>query len=876
MKTLELKNFGEGEDLTDGDFSSDQNRFLELINYRITNAGRIQRRPPVIKVVDTFGSNTTGLIERDGQRLTFIPRGEVADIETPTDVDVLEFDPPNNVVSSSIEDVCNLGDTFVVLMRHEDSSSIWFYALHIFDDAPNKYTYTDDPAFPWYHIRAVSSAALKRAVLTVAGSKVWICGPDGNTYGSGVANARKWNLFTLPELLRYGYQFHYYNSAGVDGVVQVTIPVNFLDVNYSPYSLLGSPIGNFRMQEFIDAGDINHNDAFREDKWANASSEIGKEYNENVTTTPASNQWSYGQTANLAVNATYDFWVNAYVHMKAGRWYRFTWTPANITGSAGRLKVVSGMFEPDKTSAYGWSPSTYQFMLADSGQKQFELNDKFFYTATPEHFEVSVNGVVKTVTTDYTISQSDTNKVKLTLVTGATASDAVEVRQLLFVHLISTSQYSIVVPPGIMRIDGIDYNFPGSSIVMPDENAALGVTNHRITINTRNLVNGSGSLLEDNSGSGGGNPAYKSWTNYLLLDAYVQYPSVPVAQVSYDYNYTASAQQEAAYQDAEDYAGSSASERDTVVLPTASHDSGGGIPTLLYGIKNRLLVGYSGGMQLWSVNEDANQDEKLDISPVGTGNQLQPHGVLFGGGVMAPMENGYWLIGLGGDLSDKLSDDRVGEKIERFGVPQVSTAVFWPWLGEYIAVETVNGNFRFRVLDLHRSKKISGWSRWTLTGITGVDYKTMIPVKDKLYFRSGEDLYYIDAGAYDRATATGTFRDSNDTAGDGNAYVSRAVWRYNDFKKPKIKKDIRGIDVIQTPCGLSVFGQDATATFDFRPVGYNPNLIEFGPTITGSTYGKDTCELSMETDQLSVVMESTDELGHELQALAILFDYQED
>jgi hypothetical protein len=879
VRTLELKNFGEGEDLSDGEFSSDQNRFLELINYRITNRRRIQRRPPVVKVAGDFGANTLGLTLRDGQMLTMVPRGVAVDIGTPTGVNTLAYDEPTGAISSAIEDADNMGDTVLVLMRHEYASGVWGFSFHVFDSAPNLFTYTTDPAFPWWHTRAASSDELPRVVITTAASKVWMTGPDGNTHSSGVAAPRKWNHLTLVELLRYGQQFHFYNTAAVAGTADMPVPINYLDLQNSYFTDLGKPVGNFRIQEYVTAGDISHDDAFREDRWADANGEVGKEYNDVLTGALASNEWWLNSTPNTAAATTYADWVMPRVYMKPGRWYRLCWTPPNLIGSHQRFHVQSGVLQIDRTLTTRYAPSTYQFLLAGTTQLEYELDSRFVYTATPEHFEVRLNGVILVVGADYTLSQASSGKIKLTLVAAPTLNDSIEVRQFILVTIGGGVTHSVILPPGKISVDGTVYDWTGAELQFPAPVFGAGQFRWHICIDTATLTRGSGSLIVYATNVGAGNVLVKSWTHLVIMTAFQTLPGPIDSVIRYDTSYLPTAAQESAHQDAQDYAGATANERDTTILPTASHDSSGGMPTLLHGVKNRLLVCYGGSKQLWAVNEDANADEKLTVEEGGTGDQATPHGVRFAGGVMVPLVDGYNLLSLAGEQSDKFGEgDNVGDKIERFGVPNVLTAVYWPKLREYVAAEVVDGEFRLRVLDLHHTKAgtVTGWSRWTLEGITSIDYRTMRAIGDRLYFRSGTSLYYIDGGAYDRALVAGTFRDTNDTPGAGNAYLSRAVWRFNDFKKPGVTKDVRGINVVQTPCGLFTKAQLATAEFRFRPYGPNSDLEELGPTITGSTYGKDLHELSMETDHLSVVMESTDELGHELQALAILFDYQEE
>ncbi len=707
-----------------------------------------------------------------------------------------------------------------------------------------------DPAFPWTHYRAASVADLPRVTIAVVNGKVAICTPKGDTAYSGIENPHKWNLSSVEDLLLFGYQMHAYNGASVAGVFEFVVPVNHALFGFG-FSDYAEAFPDYRVQEYITAGDIDNIAAQRENNWQKVGGAVGNVNRFTIAAPAVLGDYSTGTAPNPTASPTFPYYAKIKVYANPGRWVRFTWIPSAATVAARKLSVVSGTVAPRSQNQN--ATDSYQFLVGDGVAAEFILDETFVFTTTPELWQIKKNGVTLIYTTDFTIVQTQDLKTKIVFVAVPADGDGLDARQYRCKYSAGAGYNECTIPPGRILIDGVVYAVPGQWSPVPTASFLF------IGYDVRQVLAGIPNSLAFSGNFAGNIEAFPAcwWFLPVAVTDTQTSPTNPSFVSWVDAFYLPTPAQQAAFEDAQDFAGVTPTDSDCGVLPTASHDRSGGLPQLLIGVKDRLLVVYRGGMQLWKFVENGNLNEKMDLSPIGFDEQLTPHGVQIDDLTVVPLVNGYRAISVYGQLSDGIDSDRLGEKIARFGTPQVHTAAWWPYLNEYVAFETVDGESRFRVLDYHMKtkEKVAAWARWYVDGVSSVTYKSLLPLGSKLYFRSGNKLHYFDAAA--TGSAGDPFRDSEDA--EGFAYESTIEFRMNDFKNPNASKEVLGIDLIQ----------NGRATFDFRTVGYDLTQIMPGPTINGPTVGKEMHGLAMMAPQFGVIVTSKDETGYELQQLQL-------
>lgn len=106
------------------------------------------------------------------------------------------------------------------------------------------------------------------------------------------------------------------------------------------------------------------------------------------------------------------------------------------------------------------------------------------------------------------------------------------------------------------------------------------------------------------------------------------------------------------------------------------------------------------------------------------------------------------------------------------------------------------------VYTLSETSKVMGWRKWELS----VPVEYMVEHNKKLYVRSGNTLYQFDPNY-----------------ADGTNFTFET--HYDTFGSPGLAKAVATVDVVMR----------GTATISFMPDVRDPDAVEEGPTITGST-----------------------------------------
>jgi hypothetical protein len=838
--TFKLDDFAGGLDLgAVADFASAQNRWKVLKNVRTTKDRTIQRRPPC-KLFNTVDGRSQGLIYIGTQAYVIASKAAnvVTPIVVPSGVTALLYDCPyaqnaNPDTFILLDAVVFNGSVCALLAQTEDTGgSITRVMLHVFDNAPDLPTYVTDAEFPWKHSFGGN------ARLTICANKLVISGPDGNTFYSGIQNARKWNSRDVPSLISGGYEFHYY--APVNGSQDVIIPVNQARLDsttgkdyYSCYSvekLIGTPTGE---DYFLDPS-----------HWGDGSTP-GVPLTEKASS-PSTDEYVIGTQANAAGVTTYTNWTKLTINGVLGKWYRFRWFPPDgSTLYHHTNEVISGgiplNYDQNVLAYYG---PTWTF-LGDGAQTIFDLPDNFIY-GTPVGatskiaFNIYVNGVAPTYTTNYTLVPGVGTRMRIVFVAAPANGAAIDFQQItLAPGGAGSGDAWLAVPPAKVKTWSGQYDVAGANVQL--------LNNHSDMVYYPLDANGVPSAPVARTTADFGSLRF---TGAVLCKVVV---TGAVGVFTREYALGDALWLESERNRLNAFAGVTDAGQDSGFLPTASHDSGGGLPTVLGVIKDRLIVVYTTATQMWSMHADGAQDALIDVGTIGSGQQLFPHATLTVFGLVVPMGSGFWTISATSQLSDRMRNDRIGDRLEKGGVISFYTGVYWPWLGSYLAFAGFQGENVLLNLDFSGDSKFLAWSKWYPTGINSIDTKTMNAVNDKLYFRSNNSIYYFDASEYTRTNPS--FRDVNDAAGAGNAYLCRAVGHYNYFGRPDTKKQLVFIDIVQ----------QGTCTPGFLPLGYDETIEQTFPPITGVTIGKQRIGLNVMSEAMCHVFESTDETGWELQ-----------
>ncbi len=846
-KTWTLNNFAAGEDLRPIGFTADQDRVALLLNTCVTNNKRLRRRPPLRQVSGEFSDNTWGMVQVNGVKYTIAALG--ATITMPSDVQALRFDIPTGATDHDLEDIESMGDTVCALMRHTFAGGVQRYFLHIFDQKPDLPTYVTDPSFPWMH----TIGNLPAVHMTVCANKLLMSGPGGDTFYSGVSDPRKWNQSLVDDFLNDGFELHFYAAA--TGSQDFVIPVKFEElVDFLFYA-------GWSFEKFIGTDGIFQDTA----NWG---------YN-GVPGAAVSGVTSMATTPNLAQATTYTNWSRITYNVPvAGTWYRFRWFPPRPIAPKTRSAVLTGC-----TPVLSYGTRTTTITITDDTTTLFPLDtDKFYYVGYPstmgDHYKLTINGTAQVYGASGPGMFDVQSGTDLQLFLRLTNYSPVIGDVLVFSFLIGSdfvpnpeataNNAWLHVPAGTLRTPAGDIAWPGAGALF-----FTGAANQIACIKLKDDYTVDPAAMMEVIGADAG------MTPTTVLDGVKRLHRIPIAWISNSaglvslntdsidsFKVRNSAWDETAYAKAQALAGAAVDSADAGFLPTSAHDASGGQVTLLAHVKSRLLVGYKGGCQLWNLDENGNNDALLDTSPIGTSDQTVPQAVLFQGVLMTTLAGGFWALSLTNYLSDTIRSQQMGDLIEPAGLPQVQACAYWPDMGQFVAfADTGDEGVYFRVFDFSTKSKIAAWERWTVAGISSVDYKTMIPVGSRLYFRSGTGLFYFDASVY--TAASPSFRDDTDPPGAGNAYLSTVRWWWNNFQKPGSSKKFVFYDISQR-------GQ-STASFYTIP-GDLEHVIE-GPTVDGSTYNRLRVGLSMRSEAIALQLDSTDERGWELEQIGVDFMY---
>lgn len=893
-RTWSLDEFGSGLDLRDGLFSDVQTRFRELTNLWVTKGRKLKRRPPCLREDGDFSANSEGLVNVDGQLYTFAKRGDtvVHTGSVAANVETLLFDAPDLTTTWSLVSVGTFDGYAAAWIRHTFPSTTYpsLCFLHVWDGLVFAPTFVQDPYLPGSFSPSIADlgeqiySSTFNPVMGFGASKLWTSTARGNAHCCRTADARVWNQRTNTSITSDGEHWCYVVPEGDLALRTYLVPRDAswlgLDARWAYYVLeydldgvwtpmeevSGTPATAYQWSYTSVASRFagGWNEIQINLRWGRASAGLirlrmvaGATAVEVVGTAPViSVAAGTGTTWDVSIAAGSYRYRTADLQSAAA-------LISNVPGTAATylIGLSGGGFSQvlDITAGFpnGWQREHRHFLkrlvIGASTSGSTVLNSPAWDTYTTLTGTVSVNAGTAGIAgagTNFDPEISAGNTVRVNGETRVILSRTNDTTADVTVNWVGTAAGATIE----RKATYYARYAAGETEVFTTflSGVAVGDT-FRINATTylvHAVQGGGGYTIRSAAGVAGD---YSSAVNALYT---ITHSATPILS-DYEYAYEANDNSQW-YTDRAVEAVDNAGAEDALSLATAAHDNTGGLITAISSLRQRMLITYSGSMQLWSIDQDTNRTAYLDTLSFGTGDQPTPPVVPWYSSLALPVSTGIRAISVVGANTDNLQDLNIGEPIADLDLDVSSAAQFWPVHGQLIFAQNHATTAEFLCLDYSRESKITAWSRWQVAGLTSVDAGTLIAQDANLWFRSGTKLHRFDA------TAT-TFRDYGDTV--GAAYESAVTWHFNDMGKPGQGKRFVGLDLVQD--GTCSVGFQLPPYGSWDTSGSGPSLI--GPTVEGITYGRQRLPLAMVGTAIAPRITSRDERGWTLQRLALDF-----
>lgn len=309
-------------------------------------------------------------------------------------------------------------------------------------------------------------------------------------------------------------------------------------------------------------------------------------------------------------------------------------------------------------------------------------------------------------------------------------------------------------------------------------------------------------------------------------------------------------------------------------LNSSAKEPAGSLITAVQAVKNRMLITYPGDTQLWGIEADQSLNAFIDRYDFGTRNPT----TLFYNRPVICTQRGIRAFDLTGLNFQSLDDLNIGERIQNLGKINVLAPIFWPWYGSYVAFAELTQTDRyaedaklsqssplrgsdtkygFLILSYSKESEMAAWSWCPVAALTTV-FAKMQPIDDKLYFRSENTVYYMDANAQ---------RDVVDDT-DGQKFVQRFTSQFSHLGKPGTMK--RTISISKSGDGYS---RARPLMNPYQAAPAQPMGVDMpGHLLKDTTHGKRKIPFTNTGVALSVEMESIDAYGMTVDSLSI--DYK--
>lgn len=306
---------------------------------------------------------------------------------------------------------------------------------------------------------------------------------------------------------------------------------------------------------------------------------------------------------------------------------------------------------------------------------------------------------------------------------------------------------------------------------------------------------------------------------------------------------------------------------DAGYIASSTKEHACGTVVALSSLQNRLGVHFDNTTLLYQFGVDPEANAPLDELHFGSQGVAVP----FYSGTMLLTQQSFRVFSLRGDNFDSLRDNNYGRPIEDLDVSAIHNAAYWPAIGAYVAIVTLDGDLRLVFFSFSWEEKVRAWTLGTVRDfLTIPSVDSMWAVGPRLYFRYGNLVRYLDANAtefiddvdedlYDAAVAA----DPGATIyKDDYKYVSMVRFQPNDLQDPRRIKKWRGIDV---ECGgrCQAWMYETTEATAHRTKG---------PTFTGASLNRRRIPLILRSYSLSVELVSDDVDGWELDSMYLQVD----
>lgn len=818
-----LESFAGGLDRRDGVFTKNQNRSYDLVNYRVQNNKKLKRRPPCSRNATAF-ANCQGLIEWRGALYTVAKKGDAV-TKPATVTGELRFDNPDHCTTWTLAGLLTFGGFPVALIKHTfpGAGVPHQYRLHVFDGKVHKPTYVEDPwcpvgwgpTLPLHAYRTGDLGALDSTWvprMAVASGRLYISRPDGNQAFCKTGNPRVWNDRTPEDMAATGEWWYFFTTTTV-GQQDFIISEAFANLGgtdkFAGYVL-----------EYLDAGGT----------W--------RELTEDFSGTPSVHaHWIPQAVASRFAGGPDE--IRARVHWTAG---------------GGTVLRFRASLQPDMDT-------NGSITIRGTGETFNGTGAQTVFTCTSilndQQPMVYVGSVLQIANVNYTRSAGAGGVAVITFISGAPPAGTDNVMVYLPHAVFGTESFTITYQGVEYRVGRRELDLPWAFFGRQPAATTwlLGITYDSVSqthlhdtywdLTTPAFVQ-SNTQVDGLSGVHGQARMRTRFLRWVLTTS-----GTPPLFTLQDHAY----EESTFYLDRmTDYQVNLAGADDAGDLPTASQPgSDGGQITALAAMKDRLLVSYTGGTQLWAVSGLPESHVMLGYGAVGTGAQVYPEPRTVGQSVVQALARGLMSLNLSGSNLDNLRDINLGEPIEALGYPQQQDAAFWPQTGEYItAVVMPDGSRQFLVFDYSQEQKISAWSRWTVLDLPEVERFAMVPMGTKLYLRAGGYLYWFDDSATD-------FIDAHDPV--DAAYESVWMPHFNHLEAPFRAKQAVAVEWV-------AYGDIKVA------LRWNPDMPteETGELVyAGMSAGRASIPVSVWGTGLAPVMRSRDRAGHTLEEFGMWF-----
>lgn len=802
VTTTLYEDFSLGIDHSCGPIARDARKFQTLENYLINTARQLERRPPCITLEGTIDSQCQGLAYLNGAFVTVAKAGTtVAHTITDPQITTVYFDNPEFCTDWTLVDLQVFNGSVVALIKHTFGalSAATRTLLHVWDD--QRPTWVEDPAFPttWtksFPLHAYGEGTLGNYVdytpkMAIVANKVLVSTPAGDVAFSATAKARVWNNRTPAQILQDG-KWWYFITPDATGIQEIT-----LSATYTDFTTAGT-YAAYLLERCNSDG-----------TWTQIT--------EYAVDPVATGQYRITSTANRFDTSKPD-------ELKL----RFR------TDIGGQLLRFRAMARPPVTVVSGAYFTPAGIIVGGTVTKEGSAADVASKTLAPAF----PGGVI------------DTFQIAA-LHPGISAYPALGTSQAargttLTMPWNGQERYWRRIVATAPSLDGINwsFNFTGTVTTVVSQTTVVGVGTAFLTE----------AVVGQTIQVGAEVRTIRVVTDDTHLEVTVAWTTASAAvsavrDVSYKYAYQLGDTGNAWYAAKEAEATLTLSGTgDAGSLSTSFYSKNGNLPACLAAGQNRLFVVYRSVTQMWQFDEDPVNNRLLSVQEYGAGTATAPKAVQVDAWTAIPTYNGPRLFSPTGYNKDYIDMLPIGDVFLADEIPQFTVAAWWT--RTRTAVFALAGDPRLFVFTFHPAQKITAWSFWTISGLTGVDW--MFTAGDYLYLLTGTTLRRFDADAT-------SHRDTSDGA---TAYASTARWLFNDLGKPGRNKHVVRFEVVQTGA--------ATVSFYVNPSETDDSVA--GPAIEGLTQGSLKLPLAFVTPAIGVQVSSTDETGHTLHALG--FDYR--